>query len=508
MVKTRLKALLCSFAALLFFTPCSYAWTVFESDALALRLNSYLRQDFVTFKNVVSLDTHNPDDHTAYYGIDYSVALKAELKKQDISFFLKLERNGPYDYNAPVFVRNTLMTTGGVVGRYQDDELLPGVEEFWLDTTIGKPYRLKAGLYTYEVGYGFSLNGSYENYGFTLSRETDFCEARLYYCRPDINHKTRLGPRIRQEEEQGILYENDVANFLAADAKFKWADNFIWPYLGVLADNTSSGKRDNTFSAPIKEDVLGTAGLAFGLKQGNWNWSLELAHNFGRGRSESEDFKDIQHTGYFTYAAADYTAGKFKHLLKFLLASGNKLDPDMALNQEATLPSGKNRSFSYFSPLNRHLADSISSCNCDMLPVVAMGGGWGLNYGIPRPGSFSPGDFENLIMPSLGTEFSLSEKTTLSVYAYYLRSFSPGVGTLNGEGKFLSPDLGYELDIFIDHKLNNFVTLGLLGGYFFPGRFYREERDDTGGSLLTPFVRGDAKANSAFQLELSLTLEF
>jgi len=507
MARTGLKTLLFLFVAL-FLTPCSYAWTVLESDAFALRLNSYLRQDFVTFKNVVSLDTHNPDDHTAYYGIDYSLSLLSEFKKQDASFFVKLERNGPYDYNAPLFVHNTLMTTGGVVEKYQDDELLPEVEEFWLDAPLAKPYRLKAGLYTYEVGYGFALNGSYENYGFTLYRPADFCDWRFYYCRPDINHKTHLGPRIRQDEEQGIKYENGVANFLATDAKFKWGDNFIWPYVGVLADNTSPGKRDNTFSAPVKEDVLGTAGLAFSLKTGSLNWSLELARNFGRGRSESEESKDVEHTGYFTYGAVDYSAGKFKHFFKFLLASGNRLNPDMALNQDATLTSGKNRSFSYFSPFNRNLADSISSCNCDMLPVVAMGGGWGLNYGIPRPGSFSPGDFENLIMPSLGTDFSLSEKTTLSIYAYYLRSFSPGVGTLNGAGRFLSPDLGYELDLFIDHKLNDHVTLGLLGGYFFPGRFYREERDDTAGSLFTPFLRGDGKANSAYQLELSLTLEF
>jgi len=139
---------------------------------------------------------------------------------------------------------------------------------------------------------------------------------------------------------------------------------------------------------------------------------------------------------------------------------------------------------------------------------VAMGGGWGLNYGIPRPGSFGAADFDNLIMPCLGTDLALSKKTVIGLYLYYLRSFTRGVGTFNAEGKHLSADLGYEADLFIDYKLNNYATLGFLGGCFFPGRYYREERDDTAGSLFSPYLRGDTKANSAYQLELSLTLEF
>ncbi len=488
-------------------TSC-YGWTPVETESFAFSLNSYLRQDVVTFKNIVDLDSRNSDDTTTYFGLDYSLGLKTEFKDSDTSFFVKLERNGPYDYNAPLFVHNTLMTSGGVIEKYRNDELLPELEEFWVERSLIRPWRFKAGLYTYETGYGFALNGGYENYGFTLLRESSPCDLRIYYCRPDVSHKNHLGPRIRQDEEQGISYNHGAANFFAADAKLKSGDNFLWPYAGVLSDYTSPDKRDNSFSAPIKRDILGTAGLACSLKGGNLTWSLELAHNFGRAQSADPEYKDIAHTGYLGYTGLDYEAGKFTHYLKFLLASGNKLKPQMALDAEDKLTSGKNRAFSYYSPLNMNLFDSISSSNADMLPIVAMGGGWGLNYGIPRPGSFGAADFDNLIMPCLGTDLALSKKTVIGFYAYYLRSFARGVGTLNGEGKYLSADLGYEADLFIDYKLSSFATLGFLGGYFSPGRYYKEERDDTAGSLCSPYLRGDTQVNSAYQLELSLTLEF
>jgi len=50
--------------------------------------------------------------------------------------------------------------------------------------------------------------------------------------------------------------------------------------------------------------------------------------------------------------------------------------------------------------------------------------------------------------------------------------------------------------------------VSLLGGYFFPGRYYKELRDDTTGSLFSPFVRGDGSPDCAYQLELSMELKF
>lgn len=489
------------------YSPC-YGLTLLETENFVLFMESYLRTDLVTFKNVVDLDSHNSDDRATYLGIDYSLGFRFESLNKGLRFYLKLERNGPFDYDAPLFVHNTLMTSGGVIEKYRKDELLPQVEEFWLDTPIWNPFRFKAGLYTYEVGNGFSLNGAYENYGFTIFRESKDFTWRLYYCRPDLSHKNHLGPRIRQEEEQGIIYEHNAANFFATDVKFKNGENFFQPYIGALIDYTSPDKRDNCFSAPIKRDILGTFGFASNCKHSDLSWAIEFAHNFGKAESNNPEYKDVYHTGYLIYTELAYQIGKLNPTFQFLVCTGNKVTLDSAQNQDATLTSGKNRAFSYYSPLNKNLGDTISSSNVDMLPIVAMGGGYGLNYGVSRPRTFSVGDFDNLIMPSLGFDLKMTDKLKIGLYGYYLRSFEKPVGTLNGQAKYLSGALGSEVDLFIDYQLNQNVLISVLGGYFFPGRFYKEARDDTEGSLFSPFVRGDGNADSAYQIELALEFRF
>lgn len=472
-------------------------------------MDSYLRQDIVTFKNVADLDSKNSDDTTIYFGIDYSIGLNFESPEKDLKFYFKLERNGPYDYDAPLFIHNTLANSSGRIARYHNEELLPEIEEFWLDSPLLNSIRFKTGLYTYEAGKGFSLNGAYENYGFTIYREWEDSIWRLYYCRPDVNHKSRLGPRIPQEKDQDIVFEpNNAADFLATDIKFKRGKNIFQPYLGALIDYTSSGNRDNRFTAPIKQDTLGTFGLSWLWQGDRLSWALELAHNFGRGRTDDPQFKDVYHTGYLIYTGLDYQIEKFNPSFQFLACSGNKVTPDMALNQDTALTSAKNRAFSYSSPLNRNFADAISSSNVDILPIVAMGGGYGLNYGVPRPRTFSSGDFDNLIMPTFGFDFKATRELTLGLYGYYLRSFEKPVGTLNGEARFLSRELGSEIDLFIDYQLSKRALISILAGHYFPGKYYKEIRDDTGGSLFSTFLRGDGEADSAYQIELAVEFNF
>jgi hypothetical protein len=471
-------------------------------------MDSYLRTDVVSFKNVVDLDSRNKDDATVYFGIDYSLAFSQEFKNGGVKSYLKLERNGPYDYEAPLFIHNTLTASGGRIEAYRNDELLPQLEEFWVDSPIVNNFRFKIGLYHYAVGNGFSLNGGYENYGFTFAKEMKDFDWRFYYCRPDLSHKNHLGPRIRQEEEQGIIYEHNAANFFAADVKLIQGQNLIQPYLGVLADYTSTEKRDNSFTTPVKRDFLGTIGVAANRVFTDLSLNLEIARNFGKAQSSFSENKDIVHSGYLVYTGLEYKVGKIKPSFSFLAASGNKVTLDMAQNQDETLTSAKNRAFSYYSPLNKNFGDTISSSNVDILPIVAMGGGYGLNYGIPRPKTFSSGDFENLLMPSLGCDFNVTEKLCIGLYGYYLSSFEKGAGMFNGEAKYLSRDLGSELDLFIDYNFNKNILFSLLGGYFVAGKYYKEEREDVEGSLFSPFVRGDGIADTAYQLELAVEFKF
>lgn len=503
-----MKKILLLLIGVFFVKGLCFGSALFETEDFTLSMDAYLRNDLVTFKNVVDLDSANSDDTTTYLGIDYSLGFNLKSKGRGPSFYLKLERNGPGDYSAPLFVHNTLMNSGGRIQRYRDDELLPQLEEFWWDTPLADNFGFKAGLYTYEVGYGFSLNGSFENYGFTFYRKLKNSSWRLYYCRPDLVYKNRLGPRIRYDQEQGYEYNHNSSNFFAADVKFEKDDNFLQPYIGVLADYTSPDKRDNVFTAPVKKDILGTVGFAWKRKGGNLTFDFEAARNFGKAESADARYEDVYHAGYLVYSNLDYKMGKITPSASLLLASGNKVTPEMAENQSETLVGGKNRAFSSYSPLNKNLGDSISACNSEARPIVAMGSGCGLHYGIPSPRTLASSDFDNLFIPSLGFDFNVTEKLCAGVYGYYLRAFEKGVGTLNNQGKFLSRDLGSEVDLFIDYQLNPHALISILGGYFFPGRYYKEERDDTAGSLFSPFVRQDGETDSAYQIELAVELKF
>jgi len=471
-----IKTLVFSLCGIFLIRGACWGQIVFDRENFIFSIDSYFRTDCVTFNNTVDLDSGNKDDKTAYLGIDYSLAFKSEFKNEGAKFYLKLERNGPGDYDAPLFVHNTLQTSGGAISRYRDEELLPGVEEFWTDIPVRDYFRFKIGLYAYEVGNSLSLNGSFENYGLSLYKKSDNFSWRIYYCRPDAVYKNPLGKRIPQEEEQGYVYAHNLSNFFAADVNFHIGKNILQPYVGALVDYTSQDKRDNDFSAPTEKDILGTAGLAWSLEKDNFIYKAEAAHNFGKAVSSDPEYKDVEHRGYLVYTDVKYKLGKFVPALQFILCSGNKVTPEMALDGVETLTSGKNRAFSVSSPLNDNLSDSVSHNNSEMRPIVAMGSGYGLNYGVMRPGTFSASDFENLIMPALGLDFNATEKLWVGLYGYYLNSFERPVGTLNGEGRYLSRELGREIDLLVDYRLNDNILLSFVSGYFAPGEYYRESR--------------------------------
>lgn len=483
---------------------------VLEDENYCLSLTPYFRTDVVSLKNNIDLDSHNRDDSTTYLGYDYSLGWDLKLKDNGPQAYLKLERNGPYDYDAPLFIHNTLQTSVARVDNYDDKYLFPQIEEFWLDIPLQKPpLRIKSGLFTYQVGHGFSLNGAFENYGINLYSGNDDSKSKwnVYYCYPDLASKNHLGPRINQEQIQGIDYEHSKAHFFATDVSFSIGENTFQPYLGVLFDRTND-KRLSYFSTPAHKDILGTFGLSGDLTLGKLSLGIEGAKNFGEAKSSDSAFKDVKHAGYLIYASAAYDFARFKPHSRFILASGNKVTTEMVDNGDGVLTSGKNRAFSVYSPFNANLADAISH-NVETLPLVAMAGGWGLNYGINRPTTFSDGGlFDNLILPGLGFDYQLTDKLSFTIEGWYLMTMERGIGTFAGVSKKLSADLGRELDLFCGYTLNDKVSLNLSAGYFFPGKYYKEERDDTAGSLFTPFIRGDGNANGAYQIELNMEVKF
>lgn len=179
----------------------------------------------------------------------------------------------------------------------------------------------------------------------------------------------------------------------------------------------------------------------------------------------------------------------------------------MVDNGDSALTSAKNRAFSVYSPLNVNLADSLSS-NLETVPLVAMGGGLSLNYGVSRPTTFlDPRLLDNLALFKLGFDLQLTKELSLTFDYWYLKAMEKGVGKFQGVAKELSGDLGNETDLSLNYTLNDNIALSLLSGCFFPGSYHKEKRDAE-SNLFTPFVRGDGSMDSPWQLELILTITF
>lgn len=479
-----------------------------ETKSSVFSIDGEFIVDGISAKNIVDLDSGNSDDSTSYIGVMYSLGFAYENKERYEKVYMKLERYGPGDYDAPIWIHRKLINSGGSIKEYRNDELLPELAEIWYDTLVWKRFGIKAGLFPYMVGNSYSLNGCFENPGVMLYRSFGNALARFYYCKPLLKYKNRLGPHISQEWDQGYHYYHNAANFFSTDVTFEMNAHTLQPYVGVLADYTSQGKRDNLFTQPIKRDILGTYGLAYDFEKNGFVFKFEAAHNFGEAQVAEVDWKKIEHTGYMFFAEADYTIKWFTPKAAFVMASGNSASLDAAFNQETTLLSGKNRAFSTYSPLNRNLGITLSGSDCDLKPLVFMGNGSGLHSGVFRPGSLVSSDFEDLVMPWFGLQVDPHEKISAQVTWFYMRSFARPVATLNGEARYLSKELGHEVDLAVDYKVNKSITISFLGGYFLPGDFYKAERDDTSGSLLSPYVRGDGAASPAYQVELAMELLF
>ena len=286
--------------------------------------------------------------------------------------------------------------------------------------------------------------------------------------------------------------------------------NTIQPFLGVLLDNTSEGKRTNLFAAPVHKELLGTLGLDYDVTIKDFSFGLEMARNFGAAQSDSADFKDVEHKGYLIYLNSSYKAGKFTPYCQLLYSSGNKVTTEMVNNGDTQFVSGANKAFSVYSPLNLNLFDSHSP-GVDSAPLVFLGWGYGISYGvgINRPSTLADiSVLDNLIMPSLGFDYDFTEKFSAGLNWWYISSNERGVGTFGGAAIELSRDLGQEIDASFSYKVNKNLNFSLDTGYFIPGAYFREKRDDTGGSLFTPFVRGDGSADPAYQVEFITEFNF
>ena len=472
------------------------------SPDLKVSREGYLRISGNTLGNNLDLDKDKSDGVT-YMGYTFDMKFKVDYK-ESLTSLVRFESNGPFDFDAPILSDNKIDTLFGEVDNYSFPEVIPRVEEYWVDSVVyNLPVKFKIGQYPYQVGNGYALSGYYENYGLSVYTTNEDFNWTVYYAKPDIENKIILGPQVPQEKALDVEYDSR-AHFMSFNAIIKRNGYSFQPYIGLLHDTTPSNQRVNSYPVFVNEDNLGTVGIDIDKEFDKLSIGFEVAKNFGKANVIG-DSSDIIHKGYMAYADVSYNFEKIIPRSKLLISSGNKMDADDVLSGLFT--SRSNNAFSVYSPTNANLSDTIYPAAYG--PYLATGGGSAFNYGIARPSIF--GDtyqLNDLILPNIGVDMQVTEKWSVSIDYWYLRSFEHAIGTRNDRAITLSSDLGHELDFYNSYDLTEYISFNLLTGVFFPGKYYHEKRDDEDILGLAPTPRSDGGADIAYQIEFATEIKF
>ena len=84
--------------------------------------------------NNLDLDSDKSDGVT-YMGYTYDTKFNITYK-EFLTSFIKLEGNGPFDYDAPIVSDRKTNTLFGEVENYSMPEIIPRVEEYWIDSVV------------------------------------------------------------------------------------------------------------------------------------------------------------------------------------------------------------------------------------------------------------------------------------------------------------------------------------------------------------------------------------
>jgi hypothetical protein len=468
---------------------------------------AHLRLSYNHVRNTVDLNSGDNNDKTSYLGAAYDFTFDVKhLSGSEVYLFI--ERRGRADYDAPITGTRSIDSLFGRYHWYHDSDLTPRLREYYVDIplTPSQDVHYKLGLYPYarEVGHGIALGGKYENYGSTISGFTEPFDWNLHWEKEDLNNRIHLGKVI--DHEKGNRFNDTEAYFSAGDITFKIWEHEWQFYLGWLHDRTTPRARSNLFNNTVRREDLVTPGQYLQLKLDKVNLGFEAARNMGEAKG-LDGTRDIKHQGYLLVGDASYDLGSFKPKTKLVVASGNKFDETNY--NEISLSSDKNKAFSVFSPLNTNLTDTHYQKQFG--PYVAMAGGYAVNFGVARPGTFSdPFLFENIIAATLGFDYTPYDKIYLGMDYWHLRSKEAGYGLgANGNPQRFSKDLGHEIDLFASYQVTPSMKISLLTGYFFPGDYYKEVRTDTSATnVFAPTPRRDGNASPAFQVELGFDFTY
>ncbi|MBI3583064.1 MAG: hypothetical protein HY096_03820 [Nitrospinae bacterium] len=511
-------------ALITLFVPCFF-FDAFAISAQTLEENWKLgitpdiRLSYNRANNTGDLKNSGGDE-LGYFSYIYNIPLKIIYKSRH-QFFIKITSEGPSHYAAPLNEITTAVEGSRVKKGGSDSILYPWISEVWLKFYPTLSNSIQIGQSPYVIGNGYALGGQYNNYGATYSYEDI---VRLRYSILDVEN---VNSEIRKDTHSkwlGRSADSD-AYMVAADLKLRPVNNktaivTLQPYIGLLYDRTAFEKRkqhgyfaNSNTSFRAKRDEIYTYGLSAVVDSPYFTFELEAAKNAGETKGEdNQNWGDIKHKGYLIHTAVNGHFGMFTPRAKLVIASGNEVSTDDYQKYNAgSLKRTENNAFTVFSPLNTNLVDSFA--HIAPVPVVAMAGGYTMNYGIRRPGAFNdPHVWENISAYNIGLNITPSETSFIMIDYWSLKAMNAGIGLdANNNIRYLSKDLGNEIDVYATYSITKGVTFGVHGGYFMPGEYYKTVRSDPAsnwGAAMSQTVRADGSSDSASQMEFFVAYKF
>ncbi len=460
----------------------------------------------VMMNNNIDLDNSDKKDEITY--LSAALYISGHLYyRQSAGLHLALRTEQKSGYTLPLKEKVTTY-----YGAYERDDLfdyVPHLEELYADFQIGSSCRrIKIGLFPIRSD-SMTLSNKHENYGMSYIYARDNYTYEFFFGVCDWNNELYVGGGTEAESERRKGKNRSNAYFSYFQGRYENHSQKFLLYTAVLHDVTSPEDRLTFLNRKVKKSTLGMVGFRYGFDTPRTGWRLEAARNFGK--DEVEGAADFNHKGYLISGRSSLFWGMFEFYINFIIASGNEWDENEYFSD--SFGFDENEAFSFYSPGNMWLFDSRYPTYLG--PAAATGSGWGLNYGIGRPGIFNdPHLPSNIILYNLGIESHILNGLEASTDFYYLKSHRSGIGMRDVGGDLkkwetfkLPRTLGSEVDFHLSYRYSSELSFSLMVGYFLPMDYYEAKRDDDDPYGIFPRLNDSGKTDGVCQAELGIRLK-
>jgi hypothetical protein len=267
-----------------------------------------------------------------------------------------------------------------------------------------------------------------------------------------------------------------------------------------IGNGTNTGSGGGPYDQDRFDDNhLFDLGLSLEYKDSLWSAYVNFVKNLGTVDDDGSGSDDMDYEGWMVDAGGNLYCGPFTFSLFGFVASGDDKVEDNSVVDFRDLDN-QDGFFRYPAGASHYWSEIVGLGTLDL----AVGGGGSDDRADDNVGWAGADSPSNLWTVSAGFAWQALEGTKLTLNYYYMATVEDAVtegvivrdGTGSRDGQVVVFDtgneIGHELDMYIDQKIVDKLSLRLVGAYLFTGDAYsvHEDEDDAyelGAQLLWSF---------------------